>query len=234
MAALPPNGAIKPTGLVPMESKNQDLINRVKQYENIPWCEQYERMISGMLYDSTVEILEVARLRSRKIQKKYIDHLPDDATPTSLGKEREEILRSHVGQLGKGCWIEAPYYFDYGCNISIGDRFYANTNLTILDCGLVTIGHRVMFGPFVSIYAATHETEVASRRDNIEFAREVSIGDDCWIGGSVVILPGVSIGEGCTVAAGSVVTKSVEPWSVVMGMPARVVKKVTPVPPIES
>ncbi|EHK98346.1 putative acetyltransferase C18B11.09c [Glarea lozoyensis 74030] len=152
MAALPPNGAIKPTGLVPMESKNQDLINRVKQYENIPWCEQYERMISGMLYDSTVEILEVARLRSRKIQKKYIDHLPDDATPTSLGKEREEILRSHVGQLGKGCWIEAP--------------------LTILDCGLVTIGHRVMFGPFVSIYAATHETEVASRRDNIEFARE--------------------------------------------------------------
>lgn len=101
--------------------------------------------------------------------------------------------------------------------------------MTILDCGLVTIGNRVMFGPYVSIYAATHETDVASRRENIEFAREVSIGDDCWIGGNAVILPGVTIGEGSTVAAGSVVTKSVPAWSVVVGMPARVVRSVKPV-----
>jgi len=87
-----------------------------------------------------------------------------------------------------------------------------------------------MFGPFVSIFAATHETSVQSRRENIEYAREISIGDDCWIGGHVTILPGVSIGQGCTIGAGSVVTKSVPAWSVAMGSPARVVKKVEPVP----
>ena len=84
-----------------------------------------------------------------------------------------------------------------------------------------------MFGPFVSIFAATHETEVQSRRDNIEFARKVVIGDDCWIGGQTVILPGVTIGKGCTIGAGSVVSRDIPDWSVAMGSPARVVKEVT-------
>jgi len=97
----------------------------------------------------------------------------------------------------------------------------------ILDCSLVTIGDRVMLGPFVSIFAATHETEVASRRENIEFARRVTIGDDCWIGGHTVILPGVTIGKGCTIGAGSVVSRDIPDWSVAMGSPARVVKTVT-------
>jgi acetyltransferase-like isoleucine patch superfamily enzyme len=110
----------------------------------------------------------------------------------------------------------------------LGHSFYANFNLTILDCGFVTIGKTVMFGPNVSIMAATHETEVQSRRDNIEYAKPVVIGDDCWIGGHTVILPGVTIGQGCTIAAGAVVTKDIPAWSVAMGVPARVVKKVTP------
>lgn len=107
-------------------------------------------------------------------------------------------------------------------------------SVTILDCSLVTIGHRVMLGPTVSIFAATHETEVQSRRDNIEYARAVTIGDDCWIGGNTVILPGVTIGKGCTVGAGSVVTRDIPPFSVAVGSPARVVKKVTPVPDVEE
>lgn len=112
----------------------------------------------------------------------------------------------------------------------LGNRFYANFNLCILDCGIVTIGDRTMMGPNVSICAATHEVEVQSRRENVEFAGPVTIGDDCWIGGHVVILPGVTIGDGCTIGAGSVVTRSVPAWSVAMGSPARVVKKVTPAP----
>jgi len=91
-----------------------------------------------------------------------------------------------------------------------------------------------MLGPTVSIFAATHETEVQSRRDNIEYARAVTIGDDCWIGGNTVILPGVTIGKGCTVGAGSVVTRDIPPFSVAVGSPARVVKKVTPVPDVEE
>jgi acetyltransferase-like isoleucine patch superfamily enzyme len=100
----------------------------------------------------------------------------------------------------------------------------------ILDCALVTIGNRVMFGPNVSIYAATHENEVESRRQNIEYARPVTIGDDCWVGGNVTIMPGVTIGKGCTIGSGSVVTKDIPEFSVAIGSPARVVKKVTPVP----
>ncbi len=103
-------------------------------------------------------------------------------------------------------------------------------SLVILDCAIVTIGNRVMFGPFVSIFAATHETEVQSRREGIEYARPVTIGDDCWVGGNVTIMPGVTIGKGCTIGAGSVVTRDVPDFSVAMGSPARVVKRVTPVP----
>ena len=140
------------------------------------------------------------------------------------------MLQAILGKVHPTAFIEPPFSIDYGCNISIGQNFYSNFNLTILDCSLVTIGDRVMCGPNVSIFAATHETEVQSRREEIEYGRPVVIGDDCWIGGHVVILPGVTIGEGCTIAASSVVTKDVPAWSVAMGSPARVVKKVTPVP----
>ncbi|GAO15591.1 hypothetical protein UVI_02050240 [Ustilaginoidea virens] len=115
---------------------------------------------------------------------------------------------------------------DYGCNITVGDDFYSNFNLVILDCGLVRIGSRVQFGPSVSIYAATHETGVQSRRDGVEYARGVDIGDDCWIGGSTTIMPGVRIGKGCTVGSGSVVTRSIPDFCVAVGAPARVVKSV--------
>ena len=98
----------------------------------------------------------------------------------------------------------------------------------ILDCGLVTIGNRVMFGPFVSIFAATHEVEVQSRRDEIEYAKPVTIGDDCWIGGNTTIMPGVTIGKGCTIGAGSIVTKSIPDFSVAIGSPAKVVRLLSP------
>lgn len=97
---------------------------------------------------------------------------------------------------------------------------------------MVTIGDRVMFGPFVSIFAATHDTDVQSRRDGVEYAMSVSIGDDCWIGGNVTIMPGVKIGKGCTIGAGSVVTKDIPDFSVAVGSPAKVVKKVEAVPDV--
>jgi acetyltransferase-like isoleucine patch superfamily enzyme len=116
-------------------------------------------------------------------------------------------------------------------NVSETDHQYS---LCILDCGLVTIGDRVLFGPGVSIFAATHETDVTSRRKGVEYAKEVTIGNDCWIGGNTVIMPGVTIGNGCTIGAGSVVTKDIPPFSVAIGSPARVVKKVEPVPDVEQ
>jgi acetyltransferase-like isoleucine patch superfamily enzyme len=121
----------------------------------------------------------------------------------------------------------SPFFY----NVSKTDQQYS---LCILDCGLVTIGDRVLFGPGVSIFAATHETDVTSRRKGVEYAKEVTIGNDCWIGGSTVIMPGVTIGNGCTIGAGSVVTKDIPPFSVAIGSPARVVKKVEPVPDVEQ
>ncbi|KAG8414487.1 hypothetical protein J3459_014680 [Metarhizium acridum] len=161
---------------------------------------------------------------------KYNNHFPDDATPDSLLADREAMLQSTFGKVGKGAFIEPPINIDYGCNITIGDNFYSNFNLVILDCGIVKIGNRVQFGPFVSIFAATHETGVQSRRDGVEYAKSVTIGDDCWIGGNTTIMPGVTIGKGCTIGAGSVVTKSIPDFSVAIGTPARVVKTVDPVP----
>ncbi len=109
-----------------------------------------------------------------------------------------------------------------------------NVSLVILDCGLVTIGDRVFLGPNVSIFSATHETDVQSRRAGIDFAREVTIGSDCWIGGGTIILPGVKIGDGCTVGCGSVVTRDIPAFSVAVGSPARVIKAVARVEELKS
>lgn len=109
-------------------------------------------------------------------------------------------------------------------------KIWYTISLVILDCGMVKIGDRVLFGPFVSIFAATHETDVQSRREGVEYAKPVIIGDDCWIGGNTTIMPGVTIGKGCTIGAGSVVTKDIPDFSVAIGSPAKVVKKVEPVP----
>ncbi|EPS42081.1 hypothetical protein H072_3936 [Dactylellina haptotyla CBS 200.50] len=210
--------------------KNTELIEFAKTLENVPWCDDYEKMISGVLYNALVPELTNGRFRARKLMRQYNNYFPDSATPESLKDEREVMLRQIFGKVGGGAFIEPPLNVDYGCNIIIGDQFYSNFNLVILDCGIVKIGNRVMFGPFVSIFAATHETGVQSRRDGIEYAKGVNIGDDCWIGGNVTIMPGVNIGKGCTIGAGSVVTKDIPNWSVAIGSPAKVMKKVDPVP----
>lgn len=211
-------------------SKDHDTIAFAKTLENTPWCDDYEKMISGMLYTCTAPELIQGRFRARQLMHKYNNTFPEDATPDSLTADRETMLKQIMGSVGGNAFIEPPLNIDYGCNISIGKDFYSNFNLVILDCGLVTIGDRVLFGPFVSIFAATHEVGVQSRRDGVEYARPVSIGDDCWIGGNVTIMPGVTIGKGCTIGAGSVVTRNIPDFSVAVGSPAKVVKTVEAVP----
>ncbi|KAI4653544.1 hypothetical protein J4E93_001310 [Alternaria ventricosa] len=215
------------------QQKNTQEIEKAKKLNHVPWDEEYEKMISGMLYNAFTPSLNAARFKARAFAHKYNTWFPDPATTDSskgfdiLAAERLKMLKQIIGHVADDeIFIEPPFNIDYGCNISLGKRFYANFNLTILDCSLVTIGNRCMFGPNVSIFAATHETEVQSRRDNIEYGKPVVIGDDCWIGGNVVILPGVTIGRGVTVGAMSVVTKDVPDFCVVMGQPAKVVKKV--------
>ncbi|KAL6252549.1 hypothetical protein RBB50_000268 [Rhinocladiella similis] len=207
-------------------TKNPRAIEAAKLLNHVPWCEDYERMISGMAYNQFAPELRDGRLRARRLAKKYTDYFPDEATSQSLAENRQKMLEVAFGRIGPNATVEGPYGVDYGCNISIGSDFYANFNLVILDCGLVTIGDRVFLGPSVAIFAATHETDVQSRRDGIDFSRQVTIGNDCWIGGGTIVLPGVTIGDGCTIGCGSVVTRDIPPFSVAVGSPARVIKTV--------
>lgn len=207
------------------ETKDLALIELAKGLNHIPWCEDYEKMISGMLYDSLAPPLMAARHRAHLWNHKYNNHFPEESTMQSLARDRAEMLNSIFGKVGPSPYIEAPCYIDYGANITIGANFYANYNLTILDCSIVEIGDNVMIGPNTAIYTAGHETSVSSRRSGKEIARAVKIGDDCWIGGNVVILPGVTIGRGCTIGAGSVVSKDIPEMSVAVGNPCRVVRK---------
>ncbi|CBX94790.1 hypothetical protein IAQ61_009449 [Plenodomus lingam] len=218
-------------------TKNEQELEKARKLNHVPWCEEYEKMISGMLYNAFSPELNGARYRARAFAHKYNTEFPSSASqdPTTafdtLTQTRLAALKTTLGHIADDeTIIEPPFNIDYGCNISLGKRFYSNFNLTILDCSLVTIGDRCMFGPNVSIFAATHEAEVQSRRDNIEYGRPVTIGDDCWIGGNVVILPGVTIGRGCTIGAMSVVSRDIPEFSVALGQPAKVVKKVKEVP----
>jgi acetyltransferase-like isoleucine patch superfamily enzyme len=124
-------------------------------------------------------------------------------------------------------YVEAPVRVDYGIHLSVGPGTMMNFNFVVLDTCRVTIGARVLFGPNVSIFSASHPLDSKVRNGLVgpECGKEIHIGDDCWVGGNVIFLAGVTIGRGCTIGAGSVVTKSVEPFTVVGGNPARVIKR---------
>lgn len=142
-------------------------------------------------------------------------------------EEIESLIRSIFGKVGKNCTVNLPFRCDYGFNIEVGDNFYANYNLTVLDVGRVTIGDNVMIAPNVSIYTAGHPIHPHSRSSMYEYGIPITIGSNCWIGGSVVICPGVTIGEGTVIGAGSVVTKDIPAGVVAAGNPCRVIHEIT-------
>ena len=135
----------------------------------------------------------------------------------------KDIIHEHTGD--DKVFINQPFYCDYGKHIRVGKRFFANFNFTVLDEALVTIGDDCFVGPNVSIYTACHSTDPTERNTRQEWAKPVTIGNNVWIGGSVTILPGVSIGDNVTIGAGSVVTSDIPSCSVAVGNPCRVVKK---------
>lgn len=134
---------------------------------------------------------------------------------------RHALLAERLGAIGAGAVIRPPFHCDYGFNIQLGAGAFLNFNVVILDVVEVVIGERAQIGPAVQIYAADHPRDAATRRTGLEFGRPVRIGADVWIGGGAILLPGVTIGEGAVVAAGSVVTRDVAPGGMVMGNPAR-------------
>lgn len=142
-------------------------------------------------------------------------------------EERESVVRELFGGVGKNLIGVTPlFYCDYGYNIYVGDCFYSNYNLTILDCAKVTIGNNVFIAPNVGIYAVGHPIDSVMRKSGYEYCAPVTIGDDVWIGGHVVINPGVTIGSNVVIGSGSVVTHDIESGVVAAGNPCKVLRKI--------
>ncbi|KAJ5390856.1 uncharacterized protein N7496_001924 [Penicillium cataractarum] len=207
-------------------AKRPELIAIARDLAGVPMSDDYEKMISGMLYNPLLPSLEEARHRCRILTNDYNNLDPRTVPSEQIRDVRFGLLQKLVGRVGEGSFVEPPFRPDYGCNVVIGRDCFINWNLSILDTSLVILGDRIQMGPNVGIYTAGHETSVLSRRKYIEFGHPVRIGDDCWIGGNVVILPGVTIGEGCTIGASSVVTKDIPPFSVAVGSPCKVIKTI--------
>ena len=183
---------------------------------------QRERMLSGLPYKAWLDGLEEDRQACK--QKIYdFNQLP----PSRQSKEAPQMIKNILGKTGESVWVEAPFHCDYGWNIEVGENFYANYNLTILDVGKVTLGKNVQIAPNVSIYTAGHPVHPDTRNSMFEYGKEVTIGDNVWIGGNTVVCPGVHIGNNVVIGAGSVVTKDIPDWSVAAGNPCRVLRKIT-------
>ena len=141
-------------------------------------------------------------------------------------EERQAVLKELFGAVGRNPRVTPLFYCDLGFNIFIGDDFYSNYNLTILDCAKVTIGNNCYIADNVGIYAVGHPTDRLLRRADIEYGAPVVIGDDVWIGGHTVINAGVTIGDNVVIGSGSVVTRDIESGVVAAGNPCRVIRKI--------
>jgi acetyltransferase-like isoleucine patch superfamily enzyme len=141
----------------------------------------------------------------------------------------EEISKIAASLLGKSenAFINPPFFCDYGSHIEVGKNFFANYNCTILDVAKVKIGDNCFLAPNVAIYTAGHPIYPTTRNSGYEYGKEITIGDNVWIGGSTVICPGVHIGSNVVIGAGSVVTKDIPDWCIAAGNPCRVIRPIT-------
>src|ERR1700720_425934 len=160
--------------------------------------EQWRRMLAGEMYDPADSTLMRARMRAQRLCRQYNSLDPEQVA------ERQAALSGLLASFGERSEVVAPFHCDYGCHIRIGAGSFLNFGCIILDCSWITIGDRVQIGPSVQIYGARHPLEADVRAAGKEFARPVTIGNDVWIGGGAILCPGVAIGSGTTIGAGSV------------------------------
>ena len=177
-----------------------------------------EKMLSGKLYFSADKELARERNCARKLCYEF-----NRTSPLKYGR-RIKILQK-LFRTDNRCHIESPFYCDYGYNIKFGENFYANYGCVILDVNLVKIGNNVLLGPYVQIYTASHPLDCGKRNSGFEYGLPIEIGDNVWIGGGAIILPGVVIGNNSVIGAGSVVTKDIPSNVLVVGNPCRVIKE---------
>ena len=176
-----------------------------------------DRIMQGKLFTDECEGLPMERQAAKKRMKQLNNSNPDEP------EKRREILRDIFGK-EINAWIEPPFYFCYGRHISMGDGTYINMNCTFIDDGTIEIGKNVLFGPGVTIATVGHP--VNPRMREYMYTDPVRIGDNCWLGANVTVLPGVQIGQNSVIGAGSVVTADIPENSVAAGNPCRVIREI--------
>lgn len=179
-----------------------------------PTTSEKQKMLAGALYLASDEQLAEERRRAKLLCHQYNQ---------SIGARDYDTLAELLGYV-TDAYFEPPFFWDYGYNLVLGQGVYANHNLVVLDCALVTLGNHVLIGPNVVLSTAGHPLDASTRRSGLEFAYPITLGNDVWLGANVVVVPGVTIGDNTTIGAGSVVTRSIPANSVAVGNPCRVVK----------
>nr|WP_314497473.1 sugar O-acetyltransferase [uncultured Chryseobacterium sp.] len=179
-----------------------------------------EKMLSGKIYNAADEFLVQERNVCKDLCFEY-NHLPP-----SKAEERKDIIRKLFGRTKENFHIEQPFYCDYGYNIEIGENFYTNVNVVILDCAKVTFGDNVFIAPNCGFYTAGHPFDVEARNKALEYAYPITIGNNVWIGAGCSILPGVTIGDNTVIGAGSVVTKDIPANVLAVGNPCKVIREI--------
>jgi maltose O-acetyltransferase len=190
----------------------------IKRLQHLPHvAREYEKMLAGELYRPSDPEVQAELAKTRTWLARY--NASHDAD------EQQRLLHERLAAVGARSVVRVPFHCDYGMHIRLGVDVFLNFNCVILDVAFVTIGDRTQIGPGVQIYAADHPRDAETRRAGLELGRPVTIGNDVWIGGAAIVLPGVSIGDGATIGAGSVVTKNVPAHATVAGNPARVLRR---------
>lgn len=178
-----------------------------------------EKMLNGELYFADKD----ENLFNERIKCKILCHKYNNLSPDMLD-ERKKLIKEIIGKVSDNFHIEQPFYCDYGYNIEIGENFYSNHNLVILDPAKVKFGDNVFIGPNCGFYTAEHPLDAETRNKGLEYAKPIIVGDNVWIGGGVHVVAGVTIGNNVVIAAGAVVTKDIPDNCVVGGVPAKKIK----------
>lgn len=181
-----------------------------------------EKMSKQMLYDANYDV----DLLKERVKAKNMCYDFNQLRPSETEKQNE-ILRELFGSTKENFCIVAPFWCDYGYNIHIGENFFANHNVVILDCGKVTFGDNVFVAPNCIFSTAGHPLDVEQRNKGLEYAYPITVEDNVWIGANVTVLPNVTIGSGSVIGAGSVVNKDIPRGVIAVGNPCRVVRKLT-------
>lgn len=190
---------------------------------------EQEKMLAGRIYDPSDKELALLRQKAHRLSKEYNDCLETD-------EKRTALLNELIPDKGANVFFQGPVQFDYGCFTEIGENSFANFNFTCLDCCPVKIGRNVFMGPNVSLLTPVHPFRFEDRNpyrraDGImtdkEYAKPITIGDNCWLAGNVTVCGGVTIGEGSVIGAGSVVTRDIPAGVLAAGNPCRVIRELT-------